>query len=242
MIFLHGGGDHPESREVTFGRFVSAATAVSGCRLAMIVVGETKAQANESYEAYRNIFTQLASPPDEMFPVLLFDGQGIGKQLDDIDCTAVFVCGGMTPLYGQMLCQDLSWLEYVQANKLPYGGTSAGAAIASEQALLGGWLAERGGTTRDVIFRGASEGLDPITVKSGLGLVRFTIDVHASQMGTLTRLIHAVEMGLTTDGWAIDENTAVFLTDNKLEINGRGQAYHVWSAEDGQVCLTIHTA
>ena len=34
MIFLHGGGDHPESREATFGRFVSAATAVSGCRIA----------------------------------------------------------------------------------------------------------------------------------------------------------------------------------------------------------------
>ncbi len=58
--------------------------------------------------------------------------------------------------------------------------TSAGAAVAARQAIVGGWQAQRGDVVRPMLFRGASEGLDLITVQHGLNLVPFAVDVHAS--------------------------------------------------------------
>jgi cyanophycinase len=93
-----------------------------------------------------------------------------------------------------------------------------------------------------MLFQGASEGLDPITVRDGLGLVPFAIDVHASQMGTLTRLLHAVELGFVTEGWAIDENTLLQIGEGEISIYGQGHAYRVWRDSNQSVCVTIHTA
>lgn len=40
----------------------------------------------------------------------------------------------------------------------------------------------------------------------------------ASQLGTLPRLIHAVELGLVTAGWAIDENTVPQVEGDEITI------------------------
>lgn len=130
----------------------------------------------------------------------------------------------------------------MHANNIPYGGTSAGAAIAASQALLGGWQFTRDGVTRNILFRGASEGLDPITVKGGLGLFPVAIDVHASQMGTLTRLIHAVEAELVPAGWAIDENTQLEVQQGAVSVFGQGQAYEIRRDATGSVIVDIHRA
>ena len=79
-------------------------------------------------------------------------------------------------------------------------------------------------------------------VRPGLGLVPFTVDVHASQMGTLTRLIHAVELGLIPEGWAIDENTMLVVDGRTHQIYGAGHGYHVQRSPDGGVSVTIHVA
>lgn len=152
------------------------------------------------------------------------------------------MCGGVTPLYHQSLCLDTAWVNYLAEAKIPYGGTSAGAAIAAQKAILGGWLVTRNAETRPMLFRGASEDLDPITVQEGLGLVPFAIDAHASQMGTLTRLIHAVELGLVTEGWAIDENTVLQVKRNEISIFGQGHAYRVWRDAHQSVCITVHVS
>lgn len=236
ILFLHGGGDEPQVREQTFGRFVSAATAVSPCHLALLVAAESESVARESFAAYRNIFTSLSHPPQKVSPLFVTPSMPLqAQQLEVLAPTAVFVCGGMTPLYHQALCINTSWLSYLHQHDLPYGGTSAGTAVASQNAILGGWRTHG----RAILFQGASEGLDLLTVKPGLGLVSFATDVHASQLGTLTRLIHAVEQGLADEGWGIDENTALFLENGQLSVCGIGQAYHVWR-NDGGVQLTIH--
>jgi cyanophycinase len=74
---------------------------------------------------------------------------------------------------------------------------------------------------------------------NGLGLVPFAIEVHTSQMGTLTRLIHAVDLGLVPEGWAIDENTVLQVDDQQFSIYGQGHVYRVWRENNAWVQVTI---
>ena len=61
----------------------------------------------------------------------------------------------------------------------------------------------------------------------------FAVDVHGSQWGTLTRVIHAIEQGLVTTGWAIDEDTMLHVTSDCISVSGLGQAYHVQRTHAG---------
>ena len=76
-------------------------------------------------------------------------------------------------------------------------------------------MARDGGAPLAVCGEEAGEDLDLVQPRPGLGLVPFAVDVHATQWGTLTRLIHAVALGLVAEGVAIDEGTC-------LEVHGAG--------------------
>jgi len=176
-------------------------------------------------------------------PVLVSPARPLTRAaLEAAQPSGVFVCGGATPLYHQSLCVDLDWLAYLRATRVPYGGTSAGAAIAAQNAILGGWRAQRGDRVRPILFQGAGEGLDLLTIQPGLGLVPFAVEGHASQMGTLTRLIQAVELGLVNEGWAIDGNTLLQVTGANQQVFGSGHAYAVRCAEGQAPTVVIHTA
>jgi cyanophycinase len=139
----------------------------------------------------------------------------------------VFVGGGWTPGYQEALS---GWT----APDLPYAGFSAGAAVAAARAIVGGWrLGERA-----VCAEEAGEDLDELTVRDGLGLVGFAVDVHATQWGTLTRLIHAVGAGLVSEGWAIDEGTVLVVQDGAPRVEGLGGAYRV-APQDGEVVVSV---
>jgi hypothetical protein len=71
--------------------------------------------------------------------------------------------------------------------------------------------------------------------RDGLGLGPFTVDVHAAQWGTLSRLIAAVDSGAVEHGVAIDENTAVIVDGNEATVAGLGRVYSVRA--DGQAML-----
>jgi cyanophycinase len=147
----------------------------------------------------------------------------------------IYVCGGLTPLYQELLVAGgPGWLP----DGVPYAGFSAGAAIAATSAIVGGWrLGERAVCSED-----ASEDLDQVEPRAGLDLVPFAVDVHASQWGTLTRLVHAVAAGLAGEGWAIDEHTCLAVTPDGPAVHGAGSAYHVARESDGAVSVKPHFA
>lgn len=127
----------------------------------------------------------------------------------------VFVAGGLTPLYGELVTPARAALA-----TLPYAGFSAGAAIAAERALVGGWLIDG----RPVCPDDSSEDLAEVTVVPGLGRVGFSTDVHAAQWGTTSRALHAVAAGLVDAACAIDEHTAVVVRDGAVQTTGAGFA------------------
>jgi cyanophycinase len=151
------------------------------------------------------------------------------------DAGGVFVAGGWTPGYQEALVgAGTGWLP----RDAVFGGFSAGAAVAGEWAIVGGW--RHGG--REICAEEAGEDLEPLTVRAGLGLVPFAIDVHATQWGTVTRLIHAVRGGLVPEGWAVDEGTVlVYDGDRVAGVEGVGSAYRVSGAE-GDLRLEVSVA
>jgi cyanophycinase len=242
-IFLHGGGDKPESRQETFGLFAAETQKVPSGKLALVIAEEEETAVQESWQAYSGVFTAVGVPEEKLVPLSVSPINPLTfKMVAQAKPSGLFVCGGMTPTYHQAIGVETSWTDYLQEIDIPYGGTSAGAAIAASQAILGGWQAARDGQVREILFMGAGEGIDSLTVRPSLGLVPFAVDVHASQMGTLTRLIHAVESGLVAEGWAIDENTMLVVDGRTLHIHGQGHCYHVQHNREDAVAITIHVS
>ncbi|HEU4328459.1 MAG TPA: aspartate/glutamate racemase family protein [Roseiflexaceae bacterium] len=242
MIFLHGGGDHSDSRADTFGRFVQAALSHSDGPLVLAAAANTTDEAQKLAEEYVPIFRALDVPETRLRTLALTPDAPLERSaLEQIGPCGLFVCGGETPIYHRALCRQPDWRRLLAERGIPYGGTSSGAAVAAGRAIIGGWQAERGGRSRAMLYQGAGEGLGPLTVEPGLALVPFSVDVHASQWGTLLRLIHAVDLGLVEDGWAIDEDTLLVVGPEGPRLYGRGHAYHVARGPAG-AAVTVHTA
>ena len=148
------------------------------------------------------------------------------RAADVAGAAAVYVAGGLTPLYRRVLVDDAEpgWLP----PDVPYAGFSAGAAVAAASAIVGGW---RIGDL-EVCAEEASEDLDQVEPLPGLARVPFAVDVHATSWGTLTRLTHAVSAGLVPEGWAVDEHTCLAVDDGGMTVHGTGCAYRVTGAGD----------
>ncbi|TFB82027.1 peptidase S51 [Cryobacterium sp. TMT1-3] len=160
---------------------------------------------------------------------------------DTADLTAlgavdgIIIGGGVTPDYLAALLPIAGEIRRQVSAGVPYLGFSAGAMIAAERALIGGWRI--GGV--EVAPEDVAEGLDEITLAQGLGLLDVTVDVHAAQSGSLSRLIAATEAGLVDGGLAIDENTVLVIGEGALRVLGAGSVWKVSQADGGVLVSTI---
>lgn len=153
--------------------------------------------------------------------------------LSDVD--ALVVGGGVTPHYLDAVAPLVDQIRLLVSDGLPYLGYSAGAMIASDRALVGGWRI--GGV--EICPEDASEGLDEVELREGLGLVDLTIDVHAVQAGTLARLIASAEAEFVTAGIAIDEDTTLVVGEGALEVRGAGSVWRVVAGEESVAVATM---
>jgi cyanophycinase len=225
-LFLHGGGGKVE----WFQPFVRQCE-----RIALILVSDS--EENELGE-YQEILQEAGASSDAMRGFLL----GRDHPLEFEEFTAfspdgVLICGGSTPLYQELLCQDSSLKAALQSQVTHICGTSAGAAILSANAIVGGWKLQGDKRATQILFQGAGEGLEYLTIREGFGLVDFGVDLHASQWGTLTRLINAVHAGHLDEGVAIDEDTV--LIPETMTVYGDGQVYHVLKQAGGGVRVNV---
>lgn len=145
----------------------------------------------------------------------------------------VFVAGGWTPGYHEALvAAGTGWIP----DDLPFAGFSAGAAVTAGPAILGGW--RRDG--RAVCPEDAGEHLEEVTVRPGLGLVPFAVDVHAAQWGTLGRAISVVRAGEAGEAVAVDEGTVLVAEPaGGLRVEGLGAAHRVRRRDDGGVAVDV---
>lgn len=153
--------------------------------------------------------------------------------LNGID--AILIGGGLTPAYLEAVAPLIDEIRLLVADGLPYLGFSAGAAIAADSAIVGGW---RIGEV-PVCPEEAAEDLDEVTVAGGLALVDLAVDAHAVQWGTLARVIAATEAGLLDGGVAIDESTVLIVGDGALRVEGRGNVWQVTEDSAGVLVRTV---
>ena len=232
--FLIGGGWDPDAAPAVYGPFVR--TVAPGAAIRCLVL------AGEGADAYGERFAEalsLAGADPASVAVQLVSTERPPRREELEGVGGVLVCGGLTPGYQEVLCGvGRPWFEAVRSRNLPYAGFSAGAALAARRALVGGWRISAGDAQVAVCDEEASEDLDLVEVRDGLGLVPFSVDVHATQWGTVPRLLHAVAQGLTDEGWAIDEDTMVEVAEGTATVHGTGSVYRMRRAE-GEVRVTV---
>ena len=198
----------------------------------MVVAGREDKVVEANALGYRDAFRARGVPIEESDALRVSAEAPLStERLCERHPTALFVSGGLTLLYWEGLCRDRSWCEWLASEGLPYAGFSAGAAIAADRALLGGWRVERDGRPLQVVAREVGEELDLLEVRDGLGLVPFAVDAHAAQWGTLSRAVHAVERGLVSEAVALDESTVLQMESRdpwaSARVHGTGVAQRV---------------
>lgn len=206
-IFLVGGGPDTVSTPVIFDQFVAEARHRAGDsrppRIAVVLV-DHEGSAEYFLPAYLEPLHRRM--PCDVATVLLRRRETADpRAFDGVD--AVIVGGGPTPIYAEGLRPAAPAIRQAVAAGAPYLGFSAGAMIAPERAIIGGYRI-RG---VEVCPEDALEGLGEVELREGLGLVPFAVDVHAAQAGTLGRAVAAVVHGMVDKAVAVDENTALVL-------------------------------
>nr|WSW69944.1 hypothetical protein OG461_29170 [Streptomyces sp. NBC_00995] len=222
-VHLIGGGWDAGAAPLLYGPFLAEAGSegVVGCLLVDEGAGD------EQFARYDAVLRAVA-PRCRPVPLLVPVG-GVFEPgaLDGLD--ALLAGGGLTPAYQDALAPVAAVVARALAERpLPYAGFSAGAVVAARRALVGGWL-DRG---VPVCPDDAAEDLEEIEVRDGLGIVPYTVEVHAAQWGTLARLVAAVARGDAACGVALDENTLLSVSsDGRAVVAGAGRVHLVRGAE-----------
>jgi cyanophycinase len=235
-IHLTGGGWPFDDDGAVFRPFLDEATQrateagrLDGPRVAIVLVRD--GDGPEKFVELSSVFASLGKI--EAIAVLAPEGAPIDDALlGDID--GLVVWGGLVPAYRESLSGSFATIRSLVSSGVPYFGMSAGAAVASEGALLGGWKI---GDVQ-VCPVEASEELEQVTIAEGIGLIDATIDVHAAQWGTVARLIAATEAAVVDGGLAIDEHTALIVGDGGLRVVGSGS---VWSVARDSGTVRVST-
>ncbi|WP_217551206.1 hypothetical protein [Streptomyces sp. GbtcB6] len=214
--FLIGGGwDAPE----VYGPLLRAS---GGGRIGCVIVDE--GDGEEQFARYAEALRSAGAGAGTAVPLLV----PLGKRFEPGPLVGglggLLVCGGLTPAYQDAFAECAGRLTGRLAERgIPYAGFSAGAVLAARRAVVGGWLADG----VPVCPPDTAEDLEEVEVRPGLGLVPFSVDVHAAQWGTLGRLVAAVSQGSVPYGVAIDENTVLEVTGATGRVGGRGRVHVV---------------
>jgi cyanophycinase len=225
-IFLAGAGPDPLGFPEVFDRFALDAREHAGrdrqARIA-VAVHVREGNANDLVAIYAG---PLQARIDcEIIALPLITGNPAeAAALDEVD--AIVVGGGLTPAYWEALHPLAAAIRRKVVDSAPYLGFSAGAMVAAQRALVGGYRI----CGVEVCGQECSEGLDSVDIREGLGLAAFSVDVHAAQAGTLSRAVGAVAAGLMERAVAIDENTAMILAaagDRDYDVIGSGNCWDI---------------
>jgi cyanophycinase len=181
-------------------------------------------------------FTDLLTAAGDCTPVPILIPLGDGFDSDVLrDVDGMFVCGGLTPAYADSLVPAAAAITAWVTDGHPYAGFSAGAVIAAQRAIVGGWL--RDGVP--ICSEETAEDLDELTVVAGLGLLPFSVDVHCAQWGTLSRAVAAVEAGAVPVAVGIDEDTMLSVKNGDATVSGVGHAWLVAPASEDTVAIQL---
>ena len=233
-VHLVGGGTGA-SAFAPFAADVVARAAMRGSAPAEVAVVTVRGAASDAHASELAGLLASASSTEVAVRVVAVDETDVVDPQVFASADGIVVGGGLTPAYHRALAGAFGVLRAAVADGTPYLGFSAGAMIAADRAIIGGWRI--GGVA--VVPEETAEDLDEITVVEGIGLVDVAIDVHVAQWGTLGRLVAATEAGLIDGGIGIDESTVLVADADGLRIAGEGSVWRVQPGPDGAGVLVF---
>jgi cyanophycinase len=232
-----GGAEDKDSDPIILRRFVE----ISGDDEARIAVIPTASRLDDTGTRYERIFRELGAADARSLEFKRREDAGNREWIDYLrEATGVFLTGGnqlriSTILGGTDVARVI---RTANAEGVPVGGTSAGAAILSEHMIAFG-------------KSGATPRAGMVSLAPGFGLTnRVVIDQHFRQRDRIGRLLAALAYNPFAVGVGLDEDTAAFIDgDDTIEVIGSGaitvvdasklEHSSMGSARDGDsICMT----
>ena len=210
QLIIIGGGEDKEGECKILREFVRRAGGRSA-RIAVMTVA-TSIPGELGLE-YRDLFEKLGADIVDIVDTERREDASYSRNLEIIEnATGVFFTGGdqarITEILKDSEIDDLLHQKFDRG--LIIGGTSAGAAMMPDIMIV-----EGEGET--------NPRLDMVTLEPGMGfLPQIAIDQHFSQRGRLGRFVSALIQQPAVLGFGIDENTAIAVNGDEIEVIGEG--------------------
>lgn len=207
-LVIIGGGEDKEGDCTILKEFVRLAGRAKARVVIMTVATD---EPREAAAEYKKVFKKLGVEDVQAVDVSTRKDVHDEKALKTIEqANAIFFTGGdqihITSLMGGTEMQELIRRKYEEGAVI--GGTSAGAAMMSNSMII------RGDSNCTPRFGGMEIG-------PGMDFLSDTmIDTHFSQRGRIGRLLTAIAHYPQDIGFGIDENTAMVVSDQQLEVLG----------------------
>lgn len=220
QLVIIGGAEDREGDCTILREFVRRA---GGMNARIIVMTVATSLPEEVGKTYVGVFERLGVESVEVVDTKdRQDGENVDALAKFKEATGVFFTGGDQRRITECL-KDTELhkllLNRLQNEGLVIGGTSAGAAMMPD----------------NMIAEGDSETnarMDVVEIEEGMGFFpNVAIDQHFAQRGRLGRLVTAISLQPVVLGFGIDENTAIIVNGDEIEVVGES-AVTVIDVED----------
>jgi cyanophycinase len=209
-LIIIGGAEDKENECTILREFIRRS---GGRRAKIAIMTAATSLPGEVGATYRNIFERFEVEQVDIIDTERREDASDSRNLEIIEqATGVFFSGGDQSRITDLL-KDTE-IDRILHERLKSGliiaGTSAGAAMMSEI----------------MIVEGEAEThprLETVTLEPGMGFIhQVAIDQHFAQRGRLGRLVSALVQQPAVLGIGIDENTAIIVNGDRLEVIGEG--------------------
>jgi cyanophycinase len=210
QLIIIGGSEDKEGDCTILREFVRRA---GGRDAKIVVMTVATGLPGEVGSEYRHVFERMGADLVDIVDTTRREDASDSRNLEIIaDATGVFFTGGdqsrITDILKETEIDDLLHKKFTEG--LIIGGTSAGAAMMPDM----------------MIVEGESETnprIDSVKLEPGMGfLSQAAIDQHFAQRGRLGRFVSALMQQPATLGFGIDEDTAIAVKGDELEVIGSG--------------------
>lgn len=210
QLVIIGGAEDKEGDCIILREFVRCA---GGVNARIVVMTAATGLPEEVGRTYTEVFHRLGVEDIQILDTAHRDDASDPRALEMIEqATGVFFSGGdQSRIISQIKDTELDEAIHRRyAEGIVVAGTSAGAAMMPDVMIVEG--ESETNPRLEVVHMGPGMGFLP-------GVV---IDQHFLQRGRLGRLLSAVTQQPVVLGFGIDENTAIIVNNNEIEVIGEG--------------------
>ncbi|MGG6293056.1 cyanophycinase [Leptolyngbya sp. AN02str] len=209
-LIIIGGAEDKEGNCTVLREFVRLA---GGTKARIVVLTAATSMPREAGDDYTRVFERLGVEDVRIIDTEIRDDADKPHFIEDVQqASGIFFTGGDQARIIELIKETTldKAIRQRHAAGVVVGGTSAGAAMMPDIMIIEGESK-------------ASPRVDVVDMGPGMGfLPGIVIDQHFAQRGRLGRLVSALVQQPANLGFGIDEDTAIIVNEDELEVVGSG--------------------